>query len=68
DIDARLAYAARLDDVRTSMLQDYDAGKPLETDPMLGAVIELAERRGIDVPNVREAYWQLRQLEFLRRG
>jgi 2-dehydropantoate 2-reductase len=62
DIDARLAYAARLDDVRTSMLQDYDAGKALEIDPMLGAVVELAERCRVATPRVREAYARLQQL------
>jgi 2-dehydropantoate 2-reductase len=62
DVDARLAYAARLDDVRTSMLQDYAAGKPLELDPMLGAVVELAQRHGVPVPHVSEAYTRLRQL------
>ena len=62
DIDARLAYAARLDDVRTSMLQDYDAGKALEIDPMLGAVVELAERYRVATPRVREAYARLQQL------
>jgi 2-dehydropantoate 2-reductase len=62
DVDARLAYAARLDDVRTSMLQDYAAGKPLELDPMLGAVVELAQRHGVPVPHVSKAYTRLRQL------
>jgi 2-dehydropantoate 2-reductase len=62
DVDARIAYAARLDDVRTSMLQDYERGKPLEIDPMLGAVVELAQRYGVAVPRVRDAYARLRQL------
>jgi 2-dehydropantoate 2-reductase len=62
DIDARIAYAARLDDVRTSMLQDLRSEKPLEIDPMLGAVIELAGRYGIDVPHVRAAYHRLQRL------
>jgi 2-dehydropantoate 2-reductase len=56
DIDARIEYAARLRDVKTSMLQDRELGKPLEAEPMLGAVIELAERYRVDVPHVRAAY------------
>ena len=28
DVDERIAYAARLDDVKTSMLQDYERGRP----------------------------------------
>jgi 2-dehydropantoate 2-reductase len=56
DIDARIDYAARLDDVKTSMLQDRERGRPLELDPILGAVIELAQRYRVDVPRLREAY------------
>jgi 2-dehydropantoate 2-reductase len=62
DIDARLAYAARLDDVRTSMLQDLQSNKPLEIDPLLGAVAELADRYGVEVPRVRAAYHRLQRL------
>jgi 2-dehydropantoate 2-reductase len=62
DIDARIAYAARLADVKTSMLQDVEAGRALELDPILGAVIELAGRHGIAVPRVAEAYTALRRL------
>ncbi|MBV8723275.1 MAG: 2-dehydropantoate 2-reductase [Candidatus Eremiobacteraeota bacterium] len=56
DIDARIAYAARLRDVKTSMLQDYERSRPLEIEPMLGAVIELAARLAVDVPHLRAAY------------
>jgi 2-dehydropantoate 2-reductase len=55
DVEQRIAYAARLDDVKTSMLQDYERGRPLELDPILGAVIELAERHDVAVPKLREA-------------
>ena len=34
------------------MLQDFEAGKPLELDCMTGAVIELASTFGIDVPHL----------------
>jgi 2-dehydropantoate 2-reductase len=59
DIDARLDYAARLEDVKTSMLQDYERGRRLEVDPIVGAVIEVADRRGVAVPHLRVAYAQL---------
>ncbi|HET9030643.1 MAG TPA: 2-dehydropantoate 2-reductase [Candidatus Aquilonibacter sp.] len=62
DIEGRIAYAQRLADVRTSMLQDYEAGRPLEIDPILGAVVELGERLGVDVPRVRRTYERLRAL------
>jgi 2-dehydropantoate 2-reductase len=56
DVDARIEYAARLDDVKTSMLQDYEGRRPLEIDPIVGAVIELADRYGVAVPRLREVY------------
>jgi 2-dehydropantoate 2-reductase len=60
DLEARIAYAARLDDVKTSMLQDEERGRPLELDPILGATIELADRCGVGVPKIRAAYAALR--------
>jgi 2-dehydropantoate 2-reductase len=60
DIDARLAYAQRLSDVQTSMLQDRLAGRPLELDPIVGAVIELGSERGVDVSRLRAVYERLR--------
>ncbi len=62
DLEQRIAYAARLDDVKTSMLQDYERGRPLELDPILGAVIELAGRYDIAVAQLRTAYERLRAL------
>lgn len=56
DIDARIEYAARLDDVKTSTLQDLERGRALELEPIAGAVIELAERYGVDVPAIRASY------------
>ncbi|HVA34091.1 MAG TPA: 2-dehydropantoate 2-reductase [Candidatus Baltobacteraceae bacterium] len=53
DIDARIDYAARLDDVKTSMLQDYERGRTLEIEPILGSVIELADRYGVAVERIR---------------
>ncbi|HEY1654421.1 MAG TPA: 2-dehydropantoate 2-reductase [Candidatus Tumulicola sp.] len=61
DLDARLDYAARLDDVKTSMLQDFERGRELEIEPILGAAIELAERYGVGVPGIRAAYAALRR-------
>jgi 2-dehydropantoate 2-reductase len=60
DVDARIEYAARLSDVKTSMLQDFERGREMEIDPILGAVCELGERYGVPMPAVREAYEALR--------
>ncbi|PGH57069.1 2-dehydropantoate 2-reductase [Azospirillum palustre] len=52
-VDERIAMAAGVGDFKTSMLQDYEAGRRLELDAILGSVIELAERCGVDVPMLR---------------
>jgi 2-dehydropantoate 2-reductase len=54
DVEERIAYAARLADVKTSMLQDFERGRSLELEPIVGAVIELGERYGVAVPRLRD--------------
>ena len=55
-VDKRIEGAAAVGDHKTSMLQDLEAGKPLELDALLGAVIEIADWKGIDVPRLRVLY------------
>jgi 2-dehydropantoate 2-reductase len=52
-IERRLDGAARVGDHKTSMLMDFEAGKPLELDVLLKAPIELADLVGVEVPNLR---------------
>jgi 2-dehydropantoate 2-reductase len=56
NVDARIGQAAKGSDVKTSMLQDVEAGRPTELDPIVGAVIELGERVGVPTPRLRETY------------
>lgn len=51
--DERIAMAATIGDFKTSMLQDYEAGNRLELEAIIGSVIELAGRVGVDVPTLR---------------
>lgn len=55
-IDKRMAGAARLGDHKTSTLQDLEAGKPLELDALVGAVIEIADWKGVEVPRLKAVY------------
>ena len=52
-LERRIAGAESVGKHKTSMLQDVEAGKPLEVDGMLGVVVELAEMTGVDVPTLR---------------
>ena len=55
-LERRIDGAEAVGKHKTSMLQDVEAGKPLEIDGMLGAVVELAELTGIAVPTLRALY------------
>ena len=55
-MERRIAGAERVGKHKTSMLQDVEAGKPLEIDGMLGVVVELAEMTGVEVPTLRALY------------
>jgi 2-dehydropantoate 2-reductase len=52
---------------KTSMLQDVEAGKPLELDALVGAVRELAQLTGVPVP-FTDALYGLTRLMSRTRG
>jgi len=66
-IEKRMEGAAASGDHRTSMLQDLEAGRPLEVDALLGAVVELAEGAGVAVPSLRTVYGLTRLLDEVNR-
>jgi ketopantoate reductase len=49
-VERRFEGAAKVGDHKTSMLMDFEAGKPLETDVLLAAPVELARLVGVPVP------------------
>ena len=55
-IDQRMAGAEKVGAHKTSMLQDYEAGRPLELEAVVGAVVELGERLGVAMPVTRAVY------------
>lgn len=62
-IDKRMAGAAAAGDHKTSMLQDFDAGRPLEVDALVGAVVELAAGAGVPVPSLSVVYRLVKLLD-----
>jgi 2-dehydropantoate 2-reductase len=54
--EERLEMAIHIADVKTSMLQDLEAGKPLELEPICGSTIELARQYGVPVPHIETVY------------
>jgi 2-dehydropantoate 2-reductase len=55
-IEERVQVAGRLGDFKTSMLQDFEARRPLELDAILGAVIDLGRRSAVPVPALETLY------------
>jgi 2-dehydropantoate 2-reductase len=55
-IDERLSGGATLGAFRTSMLQDYDLGRAIELDAILGATIEVAELLNTPCDTMRMIY------------
>jgi len=55
-IDQRMAGAEKVGEHKTSMLQDLEAGRPMELEALVGSVVELAERLQIPTPHLRTVY------------
>src|SRR6202453_1490172 len=62
-IDKRIAGAERVGHHKTSMLQDVEAARPLETDALLGSVIELARLTETPTPHLDAVYALTKLLE-----
>jgi 2-dehydropantoate 2-reductase len=55
-IEQRMAGAEKVGAHKTSMLQDFEAGRPMELEAIVGAVVELGDRLGVPMPSTRAVY------------
>ncbi len=55
-IDQRIAGAEKVGEHKTSMLQDLEAGRPMELEALVGAVVEIGERVGLPMPTTKTVY------------
>ncbi|MGB8582728.1 MAG: 2-dehydropantoate 2-reductase [Candidatus Sulfotelmatobacter sp.] len=55
-IDQRIAGAEKVGEHKTSMLQDLEAGRPMELEALVGAIVELGERVGLPMMCTRTIY------------
>ena len=66
DVERRIDGAAAVGAHRTSMLQDLDLGRPLETDALVGAVQELGRLTGVATPTIDMVHALVRQRATFR--
>jgi 2-dehydropantoate 2-reductase len=66
-IDQRMAGAEKVGAHKTSMLQDLEAGRPLELEAVVGAVVELGDRLGVPMPATRTVYACAKMLDAKKR-
>ena len=67
-IDQRMAGGEKAGAHKTSMLQDLEAGRPMEIEAIAGATIELGDRLGVPMPATRAVYACVKLLDEHRRG
>ncbi len=67
-IEQRIAGAGKVGEHKTSMLQDLEAGRPMELQAVVGAVLELGDRLGVAMPHTRTIYACTRLMDELARA
>ena len=66
--DSQIEYTRNFPSYKTSMLQDFEAGRPLEVEAILGNPVRLARRYQVEVPRMESCYALLRALNSRRNG
>ncbi|MGH6894638.1 MAG: ketopantoate reductase C-terminal domain-containing protein, partial [Dongiaceae bacterium] len=67
DVERRIDGAASVGEHKTSMLQDFERGRPIELDAIVGAVAELGDLVGVPTPMV-DAIYALTRRKALAAG
>lgn len=67
-IEQRMAGAEKVGEHKTSMLQDLEAGRPMEIEAIAGAVVELGEQVGFAMPYTRSVYACTKLLDKVARA
>jgi len=65
-IEQRMEGAKKVGAHKTSMLQDLEAGRPMELESVVGVVIELGEKLGLPMPHTKTLYSCARLLGQVR--
>lgn len=64
--DSTLEMVKNFPDSRPSMLQDWEAGRPLEVEVILGNPVRIAREKGVELPRTQSLYAMVRSLQAMR--
>jgi 2-dehydropantoate 2-reductase len=67
-VEQRLEGASRVGEHKTSMLQDVEAGRPLEVDALVGAVVEIGHLTRLELPRLETVYASVKLLDRTLSG
>lgn len=67
-VDAMLRDTEQMTPYAPSMRLDYDAGRPMELEYIYERPLAAAEARGVELPEIRKLYTQLRHLDARNRA
>jgi 2-dehydropantoate 2-reductase len=62
-LEKRIEGARKVGKHKTSMLQDVEAGRPVEVDALVGSVVELGELACVPVPTIKAVYQAVKLLD-----
>ena len=63
----QLEFTRNFPPYKTSMLQDYEAGRALEVEAILGNTLRVARKYGVEVPRIECCYALLKSVDELNR-
>ncbi len=63
-IEQNIESTRKMPPYKTSMLLDFEAGRPLETEAILGNAVRAAKRQGVSVPRLESLYALLKLREL----
>ena len=66
--EKQLEYTRNFPPYKTSMLQDYEAGRALEVEAILGNTLRVARKYGVEVPRIECCYALLKSVDELNRA
>jgi 2-dehydropantoate 2-reductase len=62
-IDERVEGSEKVGDHKTSMLQDLEAGRPLEIEALMGAILEIGQLTNTSTPVIEAVYALVKMLD-----